>query len=154
MLWSNVSIWAASWQNQRNGMCAQRRLGSAWASTQADLRLRLAHMPFCWFCHYAAHMMFIIAVTIEAQKCLCNLIYNNAQAQAACRYVLSISSQSRNLDGRRGTTNTFPPFPALCCPQGISKPHSCPSTPGETDKVGFSCWQCSTFLHENICCGY
>ena len=23
---------------------------------QADLSLRLAHMPFCWFCHEAAHL--------------------------------------------------------------------------------------------------
>ena len=30
--------WAASWQNQQNGMCAQRRLRSAWASTQSDQR--------------------------------------------------------------------------------------------------------------------
>ena len=29
-------IRAASWQNQQNGMCAQRRLGSAWASAQSD----------------------------------------------------------------------------------------------------------------------
>ena len=29
-------IWAASWQNQQNGICAQRRIRSAWASTQSD----------------------------------------------------------------------------------------------------------------------
>ena len=28
--------WAALWQNQQNGMCAQRRLRSAWASAQSD----------------------------------------------------------------------------------------------------------------------
>ena len=28
--------WAASWQNQQNGICAQRRLRSAWASAQTD----------------------------------------------------------------------------------------------------------------------
>ena len=28
--------WAATWQNQQNGMCAQRRLRSAWASAQSD----------------------------------------------------------------------------------------------------------------------
>ena len=28
--------WAASWQNQQNGMCAQRRLRSAWTSAQFD----------------------------------------------------------------------------------------------------------------------
>ena len=67
-------------------LCAQRRLRSAWASAQsdqsslcvakdpsflhvdcedcedwtdaqADLSLRWAHMPFCWFCREAAHMM-------------------------------------------------------------------------------------------------
>ena len=96
-------IGAASWQNKQNGMCAQRKLRSAWASAQsdqslrcvlsgpkgpklsscgqrrlwsdcadaqadlrlwsdwadaqADLSLRWAHMPFCWFCHEAAHMI-------------------------------------------------------------------------------------------------
>ena len=29
-------IWAASWQNQQNGICAQRSLRSAWASAQSD----------------------------------------------------------------------------------------------------------------------
>ena len=27
-----------------------------WADAQADLSLRWAHMPFCWFCHEAAQM--------------------------------------------------------------------------------------------------
>ena len=31
--------WAASWQNQQNGMCAQRRLKSAWAPAQSEQRL-------------------------------------------------------------------------------------------------------------------
>ena len=31
-----LTKWAASWQNQQNGMCAQRRLTSAWASAQSD----------------------------------------------------------------------------------------------------------------------
>ena len=40
----NVScIWAASWQNQQNGMCAQRRLRSAWASAQSDQSLHCPH---------------------------------------------------------------------------------------------------------------
>ena len=37
-------------------LSAQRRLWSHWADAQADLSLRWAHMPFCWFCHDAAHM--------------------------------------------------------------------------------------------------
>ena len=35
--------WAASWQNQQCGMCAQRRLRSAWASAQSDQSLRCLH---------------------------------------------------------------------------------------------------------------
>ena len=35
--------WATSWQNQQNGMRAQQRLRSAWASTQSDQSLRLPH---------------------------------------------------------------------------------------------------------------
>ena len=34
---------AASWQNQQNGMCVQRRLGSAWASAQSDQSLCCQH---------------------------------------------------------------------------------------------------------------
>ena len=26
---------------------------------QADLSLRWAHMPFCWFCHEAAHIIHV-----------------------------------------------------------------------------------------------
>ena len=35
-------------------LSAQRRLWSDWADAQADLSLRWAHMPFCWFCHEVA----------------------------------------------------------------------------------------------------
>ena len=36
-------MWAASWQNQHNNLCAQRRLRSAWASAQSDQSLRFPH---------------------------------------------------------------------------------------------------------------
>ena len=35
--------WASAWQNQQNGMCAQRNLRSAWASAQSDQSLRCPH---------------------------------------------------------------------------------------------------------------
>ena len=92
---STHTIWAASWQNQQNGMCAQWRLRSTWASAQsdqsslstwrklgslathwahsedwldwadaqADLSLRWAHMPFCWFCHEAAQVVWVLIST-------------------------------------------------------------------------------------------
>ena len=37
-------------------LSAQQRFWSDWVDAQADLSLRYAHMPFCWFCHDAAHM--------------------------------------------------------------------------------------------------
>ena len=39
-------------------LSAQRRLWSDWADAQADLSLRWAQMPFCWFCHEAAHLLY------------------------------------------------------------------------------------------------
>ena len=39
-LFHAIFIWAASWQNQQNGMCTQPRLRSAWASAQSDQSLR------------------------------------------------------------------------------------------------------------------
>ena len=41
--WFKSNIWAAAWQNQQNGLCAQRRLRSAWASAQSDQSLRCPH---------------------------------------------------------------------------------------------------------------
>ena len=38
-----LNKWAASWQNQQSGMCAQRRLRSPWASAQFDQSLRCPH---------------------------------------------------------------------------------------------------------------
>ena len=82
-------ICAAAQQNQPNDMCAQRRLRSAWASAQSDQSFRCPHeeslatlqrtaktlirlggcpgwsksslgaQSFCWFCHAAAHFIFI-----------------------------------------------------------------------------------------------
>ena len=40
---TGIYNWAASWQNQQNGMCASRRLRSAWASAQSDQSLRCPH---------------------------------------------------------------------------------------------------------------
>ena len=39
-------------------LSTQRRLWLDWADAQTDLSLRWAHMPLCWFCHEAAHLLF------------------------------------------------------------------------------------------------
>ena len=40
-------------------LSTQRRRWSDWTDAQADLSLRGAHMPFCWFCHEAAPILLI-----------------------------------------------------------------------------------------------
>ena len=45
-------IWAASWQNQQNGLCAQRRLRSAWAFARSDQSLRRARLKTARFLSY------------------------------------------------------------------------------------------------------
>ena len=54
----NVDITSASLLSalRKLGLSAQPRLWSGWADAQADLSLRWAHMPFCWFCHEAAEI--------------------------------------------------------------------------------------------------
>ena len=47
--------------------CGQRRLWSNWADAQADPSLHWAHMPFCWFCHVAAQLLWA-SVIINTQK--------------------------------------------------------------------------------------
>ena len=50
-------------------LSTQRRLWSDWADAQADLSFRWAHMPFCWFCHDAAQLLFF---NIFITTCCCN----------------------------------------------------------------------------------
>ena len=51
-------------------MSAQRRLWSNWVDAQADVSLRWAHMPFCWFCHEAAQLInFWTLITICEKTC-------------------------------------------------------------------------------------
>ena len=49
----SMGIW---WPTLSAG--GQRRFWSDWADAQADLSLRWAHIPFCRFCHVAAHFYF------------------------------------------------------------------------------------------------
>ena len=41
---------------------------SDWADAQADLSLRWAHMPFCWFSHEAAHFSFVLSNDVLCSK--------------------------------------------------------------------------------------
>ena len=56
-VWSESSLctqWVAKDPNLSS--CGQRRLWSDWADAQADLSLRWAHMPLCWFRHEVAQL--------------------------------------------------------------------------------------------------
>ena len=78
-------ICAAARQNQQNGMCAQRRLRSAWASAQSDQSSlcgqwvakdpRFHHadsedsdLSFCWFCNRD------VTVTVKSYLYLCTVV--------------------------------------------------------------------------------
>ena len=46
---------------------------SDWADAQADLNLRWAHMPFCWFCHALVHLHFFYTLY---SICIKNTLYS------------------------------------------------------------------------------
>ena len=62
-VWSESSLctqWVAkdqSFLHADSDDSDQTWLWSDWADAQADLRLRWEHMPFCWFCREAAHII-------------------------------------------------------------------------------------------------
>ena len=58
-VWSESLLcaqWVAKGPSFLHSLSGQQRLWSDWGDAQADLSLRWAHMPFCWFCHVAAHL--------------------------------------------------------------------------------------------------
>ena len=57
-VWSVFAVRSKDRQGPKLSSCGQRGLWSDWADAQADLSLRRAHMPFCWFCHELAHIAF------------------------------------------------------------------------------------------------
>ena len=54
-VWSESSLSAWRKPGPLATLWSHSRLWSDWADSQADLSLGWAHMPFCWFCHEAAH---------------------------------------------------------------------------------------------------
>ena len=74
---SIIAIWAASWQNQRNGICAQRRLRSDRASAQSEQSSlsawrklgSFASIPNSKFIHFSGY-------TITYNYMRCNTISN------------------------------------------------------------------------------
>ena len=67
--------WAASCQNQRNGMCAQQRLGSAWAS--AMIRVFTVRMTTPW----------VLSYPLSAQRILCGCTGWFVSSLGTCQFV-------------------------------------------------------------------
>ena len=55
-VWSESSLCAQWVAKDPSFLHVDSEDWSDWADAQADLSLHWAHMPFCWFCHEAAHL--------------------------------------------------------------------------------------------------
>ena len=78
-LWRNMgnypsitTKWATAWQNQQYGLCAQRRLISAWASAQSDLSLCWVHIPISLVLSWGAQIS-----TLPVPLLYCFTTYRN-----------------------------------------------------------------------------
>ena len=58
--WSECSLCTQWVAKDPSFLHVDREDWSDWADAQADLSLRWAHMPLCWFCHKAAHMLCVL----------------------------------------------------------------------------------------------
>ena len=87
-------------KTKQNGICAPRRLRSAWASAQSDqslrcpheeclgselptertaqtdLSLRWAHVPFCWICHEVACSLWGLIPSVKFPSYFTSRTYN------------------------------------------------------------------------------
>ena len=85
--------------------CAQRRLWSDWVHAQADLSRRWAHMPFCWFCHEAAHVGNLWhKQSICFQVCASLLVWYSTYRASMMNFrsnkVVTVTSSITNMVGR------------------------------------------------------
>ena len=67
-VWSVFTVRLMGSYGPKLSSCRQRRLWSDWAEAQADLSLRWAHMPFCWFCHEAAPFYIIATYVVPVSR--------------------------------------------------------------------------------------
>ena len=54
---AKTQISLSSAQSDQSPCCPHEETLGHFLASQADLSLRWAHMPFCWFCHDAAHFV-------------------------------------------------------------------------------------------------
>ena len=110
-----------SWQNQQNGICTKWRLRTAWASiciqwvakdpsflhadsedwsdradAQADLSLRWAHMPFCWFWHEVAHFCITFFHSFESSARQAHAATNQQLPRVPCEKSSELTPEVKN----------------------------------------------------------
>ena len=74
----------------RYPLSTQRRLWSDWADAQADLSLRWAHMPFCWFCHDAAQFCYCLVVSHNHTRPKSKINHDFILARLRTKYSASV----------------------------------------------------------------
>ena len=76
-----------------------------WANAQADLSLCWAYMPFCWFCHEAAHFVpFLYNYTVYLQLSLsaASPIYRGRLSDLDTRWTVISQSVDDRTEEERG----------------------------------------------------
>ena len=83
-------------------LSAQRRLWSDWADAQADMSLRWAHMPLCWFCHETAHLLIPPSWSVSA---ITYMYYMYVPKNMKQKYYVSIKYKIKSI------IKTYTPLP-------------------------------------------
>ena len=66
---------------------------------QADLDLRLAHMPFCWFCHAVARMLTVGAklISIYYKQAISAVLFQRQMSRQVTNVLSDMSTQPISL---------------------------------------------------------
>ena len=95
-VWSVFSVrmekaWVLSYP-----LSAQRRLWSDWTDAQADLSLRWAHMPRCWFCHEVAQLLIAVKLVELGIGLKCHVLTSASSSQGPGTIGLFIPCRNRH----------------------------------------------------------
>ena len=99
IVWSESSLCAQWVAKDARFLHADSEDWSDWADAQADLSLRWAHMPFCWFCHVAAQITMSILIQLTNNSCMCVEIIRVLR----CHYFSLLISISWNFSDKYNT---------------------------------------------------
>ena len=84
-VWSESSLCAQWVAKDPSFLHADSEDWSDWADAQADLSLRWANMPFCWFCHDVAHINVHVFYLLALCKDSMMILHPGLQKTWVCR---------------------------------------------------------------------